>query len=70
MLLEEIPQADEFKRKLRASLQREALDSRIITVARHDHVYTTGDQDNTIYFIESGQIKLLMVSTGRERSVF
>jgi CRP/FNR family transcriptional regulator, cyclic AMP receptor protein len=67
MLLEEIPQADEFKRKLRDLLQRETLGSRIINIARHDYVYATGDQDDTIYFIESGQIKLLMVSTeGKE----
>ena len=63
MLLEEIPQAEEFKRKLRDSLQRDTLGSHTINVARHDKVYVTGDQDDTIYFIESGQIKLLMHST-------
>ena len=63
----ETPQADEFKHKLRDSLQRETPGSRTIKVARHDKVYVTGDQDDTIYFIESGQIKLLMHPTeGKE----
>jgi CRP-like cAMP-binding protein len=58
---------DEFRRKLRDSLQRETLKSRAIKVARHANVYASGDQDDAIYFIESGQIKLLMLSTeGKE----
>ena len=54
--------SDEFKQKLRESLQRESLNSRTVTIARHANVYTCGDQDEMIYFIESGQIKLLMLS--------
>jgi CRP-like cAMP-binding protein len=54
--------ADPFKQQLRESLRRETLDSRAVTIARHDNVYTCDDQDNTVYFIESGQIKLLMIS--------
>ena len=39
-----------------------------VTIAKHDHVYTCGDNDEMVYFIESGQIKLLMLSPeGRER---
>jgi len=65
--IQQTPQADEFKRKLRASLERETLNSRAINVARQTNVYATGDQDDTIYFIESGQIKLLMLSSeGKE----
>ena len=67
MAIQQTPQADEFKRKLRDVLQRETLNSRAINVARHADVYATGDQDDTIYFIESGQIKLLMLSSeGKE----
>src|SRR4026209_2904567 len=67
MALQQIPQANEFKRKLRDVLERETLNSRAIDVARHANVYATGDQDDTIYFIESGQIKLLMLSSeGKE----
>jgi CRP-like cAMP-binding protein len=63
MALQQIPQANEFKRKLRDVLGRETLNSRAINVARHADVYATGDQDDMIYFIESGQIKLLMLSS-------
>jgi len=55
-------QADEFKQQLRDSLQRETQNSRAFKIARHANVYTAGDQDEAIYFIESGQIKLLMHS--------
>src|SRR4026209_1539087 len=66
-MIQQTPQADEFKRKLRGSLERETLNSRAIKIARHADVYATGDQDDTIYFIENGQIKLLMVSSeGKE----
>jgi len=56
-----------FEEQLRESLQRETLHSRAVKVARHANVYTCGDQDEMVYFIESGQIKLLMLSPeGRE----
>ena len=67
MAIQQTPQAEEFKQQLRDSLQRETFDSRAIKVARHDNVYTSGDQDEMVYFIESGQIKLLMLSAdGKE----
>ncbi|MEP7337825.1 MAG: Crp/Fnr family transcriptional regulator, partial [Acidobacteriota bacterium] len=53
--------------QLRDSLKRETLNSRAVTIDKHDHIYTCGDQDETVYFIESGQVKLLMISPeGRE----
>lgn len=55
-------QADHFKQQLRDSLQRESLNASTIRIAKHDRVYTCGDQDEMVYFIESGQIKLLMLS--------
>lgn len=61
------PQTDLFKIKLRDSLLNETLNSRAISIAKHDHIYTCGDQDEMIYFIETGQVKLLMLSPdGRE----
>ena len=67
MAIQQTPEAEEFKRLLRGSLQRETLSSRSINVARHANVYASGDQDDMIYFIESGQIKLLMLSSeGKE----
>ena len=67
MPIQQTPQADEFKQQLRDSLQRETMNSRPIKIARHDNVYICGDQDDMVYFIESGQIKLLMLSSeGKE----
>jgi len=67
MAIQQTPQADEFKRQLRDSLQRETLSSRAIKIERHSNVYICGDHDDTVYFIESGQIKLLMLSSeGKE----
>ena len=66
-MIQQTPQADEFKQQLRDSLRRETLNSRAIKVARHINVYSCGDQDEMVYFIESGQIKLLMLSSeGKE----
>jgi len=67
MAIQQTPQADQFKEQLRDSLQRETISSRAVKIARHDNVYSCGDQDETVYFIESGQIKLLMLSSdGKE----
>jgi CRP/FNR family transcriptional regulator, cyclic AMP receptor protein len=67
MAIQQTPQSDEFKQQLRNSFQRETFDSHAIKVARHDNVYTSGDHDEMVYFIESGQIKLLMLSAdGKE----
>ena len=67
MTIQQTPQADEFKQQLCASLQRETQDSRTVKIARHVNVYSCGDQDEMVYFIESGQIKLLKLSSeGKE----
>jgi CRP-like cAMP-binding protein len=66
-VIQQTPQADLFKKQLGKSLQRETLNSHPVKIARHDNVYTCGDQDEMVYFIESGQIKLLMLSSeGKE----
>ena len=59
-MIQETPQLDNFKRQLRDSLQRETVNSRAVRIARHANVYNSGDQDEMVYFIETGQIKLLM----------
>ena len=61
-MIQHTPQADKFKRQMRESLQQETANSRAIEIARHANVYTCGDQDELVYFIESGQIKLLLLS--------
>ena len=61
-MIQHTPEADKFKERMRDSLKRETMNSRTVTIPRHANVYTCGDQDETVYFIESGQIKLLVVS--------
>jgi CRP/FNR family cyclic AMP-dependent transcriptional regulator len=66
-MIQQTPQAEEFKQQLRDSLQRETMNSRAVKIARHANVYNCGDQDEMVYFIETGQVKLLMLSSeGRE----
>jgi CRP-like cAMP-binding protein len=61
-MIQQTAQADKFKQQLRESLRHETLNSRTVKIARHANVYTCGDQNEMVYFIESGQIKLLMLS--------
>ena len=66
-MIQETPQSDVFKKQLRESLQHETANSHPVKIARHSNVYTCGDKDEMVYFIESGQIKLLMLSSeGKE----
>ena len=60
-------QSDDFKEKMQKSLANETKNSSAIKIVKHNHVYTAGDERETVYFIEKGQIKLVMVSTeGKE----
>jgi CRP/FNR family transcriptional regulator, cyclic AMP receptor protein len=61
-MIQETPNADLFKQKMGESLRQETLNSHAVTIAKNDHVYTCGDKDELVFFIESGQVKLLMLS--------
>jgi len=61
-MIQETPQINQFKKQLHKTLLHETLSSPTIKIAKNMNLYTSGDQDKMIYFIESGQIKLLMVS--------
>jgi CRP-like cAMP-binding protein len=66
-MIQQTPQSDRFKQQLRDSLHRETQNSRAVRIARHANVYTCGDKDEHVYFIQSGQIKLLILSSqGKE----
>ena len=66
-MIQDTPQADEFKKRLRESLEDETRNSRAVELARHANAYTSGDRGDMIYFIKSGQIKLVIISAeGRE----
>ena len=62
LMIQQTPEAERFKEQMRDSLRRETENSRGVTIRRHANVYDTGDQDEMVYFIESGQIKLLLLS--------
>ena len=48
-------------------MQRASLNFRTVHVGKHQHVYVCGDLADSVYFIESGQVKLLMISAdGKE----
>jgi CRP/FNR family cyclic AMP-dependent transcriptional regulator len=55
---------DDFKERLCKSMRDESLNSTVIKIAKHKSVYFLGDQSKKVYFIKSGQIKLLMLSPG------
>ena len=61
-MIQDKPKVDHFKKRMKESLIKETMNSRAIKFAKHSNVYTCGDSDELIYFIESGQIKLLMNS--------
>ena len=59
-MIQETLQAELFKQQMRESLWLETLNSRAVTIAKHYLVYTCGDRDEMVYFIESGRVKLPM----------
>ncbi|MBI4749721.1 MAG: Crp/Fnr family transcriptional regulator [Acidobacteria bacterium] len=61
-MIQENPYTIQFKQQMQESLQQETLQVRSIKVKKNDHIYTCGDSDEMVYFIVSGQVKLLMVS--------
>ena len=66
-MIQQTPQADLFIQQLCDALRRETRTSRAIKIAKHENLYTCGAPGDTVYFIERGQVKLVMVSLeGRE----
>ncbi len=61
-MIQEVTQFDQFKQQLAYSLRQETLHTPTLTVAKNAYVYRSGESDQTVYFIESGQIKLVMRS--------
>ena len=62
-----IPQVEPFNQPLQAALRQEARSYPAVNVVKDGNLYTLGDRGNSVYFIESGQIKLVMLTPdGRE----
>jgi CRP-like cAMP-binding protein len=56
-----------FKAQMRDSLLKETKNSQSIKVAKHNNVYMVGDEIEMVYFIESGEVKLVTTSSeGKE----
>jgi CRP/FNR family transcriptional regulator, cyclic AMP receptor protein len=51
-----------FKAQMRDSLLKETNNSKAIKVAKHNNVYMMGDEIEMVYFIESGEVKLVTSS--------
>ena len=66
-MIQNNPDSDLFKEQMRNSLERETRNSSAIRIAKHGNVYTVGEKVEMVYFIERGQIKLVMLSSeGKE----
>ncbi len=66
-MIEHNPDTILFKEQMRGSLQRETRNSSAIKIAKHSNVYTVGEAIEMVYFIESGKVKLVMISSeGKE----
>jgi CRP/FNR family cyclic AMP-dependent transcriptional regulator len=61
-MIEHNPATILFKAQMRESLVRETRNTRAIQIAKNQNVYTIGDEIGLVYFIESGEVKLVMVS--------
>jgi CRP/FNR family transcriptional regulator, cyclic AMP receptor protein len=56
-----------FKAQMRDSLVNETKNSESINIAKDKNVYLVGDGNEMVYFIESGEVKLVAMSTeGKE----
>jgi CRP/FNR family cyclic AMP-dependent transcriptional regulator len=61
------PETELFKQQMRNSLELETKNSSAIKIAKNNNVYMIGEQGEMVYFIESGEVKLVMLSSeGRE----
>jgi CRP/FNR family transcriptional regulator, cyclic AMP receptor protein len=56
-----------FKTQMRESLMKETKNSQAIKIAKNNNVYLAGDEIKLVYFIESGEVKLVTPSAeGKE----
>ncbi len=53
---------DPFTQQLQTALHQATRQSPVLRLAKGANVYMPGDQESTLYFIDSGQIKLVMLT--------
>lgn len=51
-----------FKKNLCDSLKEKMTTNKTINIPKSNTIYTAGDNDDLVYFIEKGQVKILMLS--------
>lgn len=61
-MIRQTPHVTLFQQQLRDALQLEAAHNVPIPARKGANIYVCGDPDETVYFIESGQVKLVMLS--------
>ncbi len=61
-MTEQDSQVEQLKLRIKELFRKEQFNCRVIRLAKHEHVYTCGDHDPMVYFIESGQVKVLLLS--------
>ena len=62
MSAQQILKADDFRQRLSESLRHKGPNFANIHLRKHETVYTCGDRADSVYIIESGQVKLLRFS--------
>ena len=66
-MIEQNADTEQFKAGMRESLRLETKNSKAIKIKKNANVYMAGDEIELVYFIESGEVKLSMVSVdGKE----
>lgn len=61
-MLVEASNTNDFKEPFRYSLLRDPLNFKITRIKKHQNIYVCGDRAEAIYFVDSGHVKLLMLS--------
>ncbi len=70
MVMGTLPQADRFKQQIRELFRSQSPDCRLVRVARNDNIYVSSQQDQTIYFVHVGQVKLFLPSPDDKECLF
>ncbi len=70
MVMAGFSQTDHFKQQIRDSFRKSASDSLLIRVPKGRTVYVSGQEDPTVYFLQVGQIKLLLPSPEDKECLF
>ncbi len=57
-----LPQVEGFMRQIRTCFSNHTSDYHLVRIARNDPVYVAGQEDQSVYFVQMGRVKLLVPS--------